>query len=353
MPKISVIIPVYKTAKYMRKCIDSVINQTFSDIEIILVSDGPDEEHQICDEYAKKDNRIKVLKDIGKGLGGARNAGVKIAKGEYIAFVDSDDWVEPDTYKEAYNTASAFCVDLVLWYAKTIPGQGFKDKNFLDSISNYHKIKISGLKELNDDIICESTVTAWNKLFKKSIIKENNILFPENSMYEDNEFFYKYCTFAKQAYYLDRYFYNYFQRNDSLMQSLNVGNRQSYDCIKVYRSVYNWYKDRNALFEHRKLLCEFFKDPLYKFQLAEDKKSVKRELIKLAKEIDNDILGYDVIDFVKNNKFYKIPFLNVPKYEFGNKILKFKYSNERAILRAFGVTFSVNVGNFKKIARIK
>ena len=97
VPKVSIIVPVYKVEKYLRKCIDSIINQTLKDIEIILVDDGsPDNCGKICDEYAAKDTRIKVIHKENGGLSSARNAGMEVAEGEYIGFVDSDDWIETD-----------------------------------------------------------------------------------------------------------------------------------------------------------------------------------------------------------------------------------------------------------------
>ena len=97
VPKVSIIVPVYKVEKYLRKCIDSIINQTLKDIEIILVDDGsPDNCGKICDEYAAKDTRIKVIHKENGGLSSARNAGMEVAEGEYIGFVDSDDWIESD-----------------------------------------------------------------------------------------------------------------------------------------------------------------------------------------------------------------------------------------------------------------
>ena len=99
MPKISVIIPVYNVSQYLHRCVDSVINQTYSDLEIILVDDGsPDDCPIICDEYSKKDARVKVIHKPNGGLSSARNAGLDIATGEYVGFVDSDDWIEEDTF---------------------------------------------------------------------------------------------------------------------------------------------------------------------------------------------------------------------------------------------------------------
>ena len=100
MPELSIIVPVYKTEKYLPKCIDSILSQTFTDFELILIDDGsPDRCGEICDEYAAKDGRIIVIHQENRGVSAARNAGLDIARGEYIGFVDSDDWIEPEMYK--------------------------------------------------------------------------------------------------------------------------------------------------------------------------------------------------------------------------------------------------------------
>ena len=104
MPKISIIVPVYNVEQYINRCIDSLLGQTLKDIEIILVDDGsPDQCPQICDEYARKDSRIKVIHKKNNGLGYARNSGLELATGEYIAFVDSDDYVNINMYEKLYN----------------------------------------------------------------------------------------------------------------------------------------------------------------------------------------------------------------------------------------------------------
>ena len=114
MAKVSVLIPVYNTAKYLQKCLDSVINQTLYDIEIVCINDGStDESRFILEEYAKKDIRIKVHNKENGGLVAARKTGLELATGEYIGFVDSDDWIEPDMYEKLYNLASQYNADLI------------------------------------------------------------------------------------------------------------------------------------------------------------------------------------------------------------------------------------------------
>ena len=113
MPKVSIIVPVYKVGPYLAKCIDSILSQTLTDFELILVDDGsPDSCGEICDGYAKKDERIKVIHKQNGGLSSARNAGLDIAKGEYIGFVDSDDYIEHDMYEFLYKNSVQYDTDI-------------------------------------------------------------------------------------------------------------------------------------------------------------------------------------------------------------------------------------------------
>ena len=115
-PKISIIIPVYKVEKYLSRCMDTILNQTLKDIEIILIDDGsPDNCPELCDEYAKQDNRVKVIHKNNEGLGFARNSGLEIATGEYVAFVDSDDYVKKSMFEELYNELKVNNLDVVFY----------------------------------------------------------------------------------------------------------------------------------------------------------------------------------------------------------------------------------------------
>lgn len=114
MPKVSIIVPIYNVEKYLDRCMSSLLNQTLKDIEIIMVDDeSPDNCPQLCDEYARKDERVKVIHKKNGGLGLARNSGLEIATGEYVAFVDSDDFVDINMYQELYSTADSYDSDIV------------------------------------------------------------------------------------------------------------------------------------------------------------------------------------------------------------------------------------------------
>ena len=182
MPKLSIIVPVYKVEQYLHKCIDSILSQTFTDFELILIDDGsPDRCGKICDEYAAKDDRIIVIHQKNQGVSAARNAGLDIARGEYIGFVDSDDWIEPimyesmllDTYKE---------FDIV-----TVGAKSYEDNNVrvilaIDSVFDQ--------EELLSELIAQPNRIGGgvvNKIFKKSILK--NVRFPAGiTMCEDRLF---------------------------------------------------------------------------------------------------------------------------------------------------------------------
>ena len=175
---ISIIVPVYKVEKYLPRCIESILNQTYKDLELILIDDGsPDNCPQICDEYAKKDSRIVVLHQKNKGVSAARNAGLKRARGEYIGFVDPDDWVKPEIYEgmlDAFKSADAYLV---------ICGYNYYDEEGnIDQNRNYHarENEIITQKEIMrrfSDMPPSIRHGVWNKLFKHNLL--HNMTFKE------------------------------------------------------------------------------------------------------------------------------------------------------------------------------
>jgi len=180
MPKISVIVPVYKVELYLHQCIDSILAQTYKNLEVILVNDGsPDNCGAICDEYAEKDNRIKVIHKENGGLSDARNAGIDIATGGYLAFIDSDDWIEPDMVEVLYNNLVNANADI------SCCGMHYAYMNINVPFAN-----ITGITILNSEqAISESfsnkkiTTTAWGKLYKKHIFRD--IRYPVGRFHED------------------------------------------------------------------------------------------------------------------------------------------------------------------------
>ena len=179
-PLISIIIPVYKVEKYLEKCIKSVLDQTYKNIQIILVDDGsPDNCGNICDNYAKIDNRIEVIHKANGGLSEARNVGLKVARGEYIGFVDSDDYVSNEMFENLYNTLISNDVDVSICNFYTVINNKNIIKNADNGVEIYNKLEI--LKEILLDKKIQSY--AWNKLYKRELFKD--IEYPVGKKYED------------------------------------------------------------------------------------------------------------------------------------------------------------------------
>lgn len=191
--KISIIIPVHKTVKYLSKCLNSILKQDTKNLEIILVPNGGKEEHEICNKYAKENSIIKVIHDVERGPGEARNAGIKAAIGDYIWFIDSDDWIEENSIEKISNLLKKE-YDLIVFEAKTPVEFGAKKQK---GIKKYLKNKFEGEILLSNDAIYEINTYIWNKLFKKSIIDEFQVEFAENGVHEDFPFVYHYCFVSK------------------------------------------------------------------------------------------------------------------------------------------------------------
>ncbi len=213
MPKISIIVPVYKVERYLLKCLDSILAQTFEDWECLLVDDGsPDGSGRICDEYAAKDARFKVIHKQNEGVGAARNTGLEHASGQYVAFVDSDDFCE-NTYLENFNAGDGTEADIVIQgYQKYIdgvcPGVTFK-------ASSYTRNELVGGIIENDLLTFGAP---YCKLFRRDIIERDHIRFATKySFGEDMYFFFYYLTHLYSIELVDGAGYYYrCEQNDSL-----------------------------------------------------------------------------------------------------------------------------------------
>ena len=237
MPKVSVIVPIYNVEKYLEKCINSLISQTLEDIQIILVNDGSkDNSGNIAKEYEKnnKDRVIYVEKENG-GLSDARNYGLKYATGDFIAFLDSDDYIEKNAYEEMYNKAIEENADYVecdfIWE--------FPNKIRVDKQYPYKNKK---------EMLSFVRVVAWNKLIKRQLITDNNLEFPKGLRYEDVEFTYKLIPFVNKFAYVNKPFIHYVQREGSIA---NVQNERTAEIFTVLDNVIEFYKKNNIYEKYR------------------------------------------------------------------------------------------------------
>lgn len=235
-PLISVIVPVYNAEKYLNRCIDSIIlNQTFKQIEIILVDDGStDNSPIICDEYCNKCENIKVIHKKNNRVAAARNDGVKIATGKYIALVDSDDWIEPNMLEEMYNKAEEFHTDITMCdfrkvgveseYTVSQPiREGYYDRKMIES-------ELFPCLIMFENIEFPPTISNWSCLFRREFLIENNLFYDEDIHYcEDSIFGSKAMYNATGFYYMkNKYFYNYFYNPNSTTSTCNMKKWDSY-----------------------------------------------------------------------------------------------------------------------------
>ena len=209
--KISVIVPVYKVEPYLRKCVDSILNQTYTNLEIILVDDGsPDSCGAICDEYARKDSRVRVIHKPNGGLSDARNAGMDIMTGSLVGFVDSDDWIEPQMYQRLYELMEQFDADMAFG--------GVADDVVEDGIvrtvkvSDYGDTPFAEEKRVAMRRYFHGSWAAWDKLYRAELF--DGIRYPVGEINEDEAIVLHLLDRCRQVCYTNEVFYHYIRRMD-------------------------------------------------------------------------------------------------------------------------------------------
>ena len=245
MKEISVIVPVYNVEKYLEKCLDSLENQKFNSYEVILVDDGStDNSRRIAERYADSCGEIFMLvSQENKGLSEARNTGMKYANGKYICFVDSDDYVEECYLEELYRCMEEQNADLVFCAFRSVDEIGNTIRNIVEA--DFDSGTTYTLKQRKDLLLTQNA--AWNKLYKKDIIVDNNLQFTPGAWYEDLRFVKKYMLFASRFAYCDHVLYNYLIRQGSIMNSM--GSKRNVEIIGAIDEVVQFYKKQEIMEE--------------------------------------------------------------------------------------------------------
>lgn len=291
-PLISIIIPVHNTVDYLRKCVDSVRNQSLQEIEIILVDNlSTDGSSQICDEYALIDSRIKVLHLSVAGLSLARNAGVEIAASSYIGFIDSDDYIAPSMYQEMLNALVQNQADLVYCNFALESEQGIESP-----YSNTGNLYLRSQWEVLQDMMWERiSCSACNKLFKKEMF--DLLKFPEGRLYEDRLVMHDWLVPLQKIVWIDKAFYYYVSRETSICHTIIPLNRYHYFLAEYSRLAFI---KKYPLFEKEELVevtsriigtcysifCEIMRmtKPKYFKEPIEDMKAKLKDLNSFSKE---------------------------------------------------------------------
>lgn len=249
MELVSVIVPVYNVEKYLDKCIQSIINQTYQKLEIILVDDGsPDRCGIMCEQYAELDGRIRVIHKKNGGLSDARNVGVERASGKYLLFVDSDDFIDCELVEKTVESAEAYQSDIVLFDYKRLEPDGSIE---FCCINNLPENKGFQLREYPKVLF--KSISAWNKLFLKQFFVNSNIQFPVGYCYEDLGSSPRYLLAADKISYVKETFYNYVIREGSIM-SATKEEKNYHDRCRMIEIVKAYYQLENAYDEYRKEL---------------------------------------------------------------------------------------------------
>lgn len=291
MPKVSIIVPVYKVEPYLKRCVDSLTNQTLRDIEIILVDDGsPDNCPQMCDEFAKQDSRIKVIHKINGGQGSARNAGIRVAAGDYIGFVDSDDSAEPDMYEKLYDCAVKTDVDFAMADYYRVCADERIPKTLDIRAGLYSKSDIQN--EIFPMLIMREAVdfgpllSVCNCLYKTEFLRDNNLYFDEEIKVAEDCIYSAILGYrARSFYYLKgAYVYNYMVNAGSTSRSYKPALWNIY--CKMNEKLRNFFENRPDFDFSRQLdihifyfACSVFSQLRYSDLSFKEKYAVRKEVL--------------------------------------------------------------------------
>ena len=284
---ISVIIPVYNAEKYLKKCIDSVLMQTYKNYEVLLVDDGSkDSSPSICDDYALQHTYVKVFHKENGGASTARNRGIKEAKGKYIFFLDSDDWIREDTFEKLVVTAHKEEADLVFCEAQAID----EEKN-IELNGNYEyksKYETGNPYKIMENMMKnkEFHIAIWMLLIDKSIFDNNNLLFKEGIIYEDMIISYQFYCLAKRAAHVNEKLYFRRHRADSVMTSKRTEKNLN-SAATVYREVSAFMKSLPEEYNSKKhiIRCAFNFLDVYRSMNSDVKKKNKSMYSDIRKDI--------------------------------------------------------------------
>lgn len=286
---ISIIVPIYNAEKYINKCVDSLLNQTKEEIELILINDGStDNTDSILKEY--KDKRIKYFKNKNQGIGKTRNFGIDKAKGKYLMFIDSDDYIEKDACEKLFSKAENSKLDLVICNFYKVYDNGEIEDIVLPNF------KSTTLKD-TPSLIRKINLSPWNKLYKASLIKDNKIRFIENLKYEDVPFVSLAMEKAKRIGKVDESLNYYVIHGNS---ETTVRDRRIFDILKIIEIVRNQYKNKEYIKEDlNKLTVRMITNYTIQQRVQKEKKVGMEFIDKAFEYMKKEIPDY------KNNRYFE------------------------------------------------
>ena len=343
--KISVIIPVYNVEKYLRECLDSLVNQTLKDIEIICINDGStDGSSDILEEYALKDDRIMIINQDNQGQGIARNKGIEIANGEYLAFVDPDDYIDLNTFEIVYDKFKETDADIVQYDFVTCRENGKFNKRqaIKKQTKKYLKLNLKNnqvfnLKDFKIKSFAGFRLCVWDKVYSTKFIKENNIIFAPTKYGEDNIFSISAILLAGNIIYLNKYFYHYRTRLGSAVHKASDDNFCVFENVRLLKE---FMVNNNLFTEYEQAYNDYLIQvfALHYTNIPED--SIERYLEQCSENLSED----DYKKFLEETK---------PKFTFLQRIFSVKNhkvnGEKQKYLCVLGAIFKIRKINYKKI----
>lgn len=310
MPKVSVIVPVYNVEKYIDKCLLSLLNQTLDDIEIIVVNDGsPDNSQEIIDRYVKEyKTKIKSYIKPNGGLSDARNFGIEHATGDYIGFVDGDDFVDIRMFETLYNKAIQDKYDLVVCNLNYV-----YDYDVVPTSSNV-------LEDTEDikKVMLNIYPTAWNKLYKKSFLNKHHLRFKKGVWYEDVEFIYRVLPFVNKIGQVKDCFYQYVQREGAITKTYD---KRLYNYIENWNGIIKYYKEKDIYHKFKNELEYCYVRYIYGTFVKQamnypDKEQFNQALIDAQKNVQENFPKY------RYNKYFYSSIKGLYMILFNKTVLK-------------------------------
>ncbi len=312
---VSIIVPVYNVEDYIQDCLNSILSQTYELIEVIVVDDGStDKSGSLCDEFSQKDSRIMVIHQCNKGLSGARNAGLALANGKYVTFVDSDDVISPffiEILCSEIDKSDIVCGDFC-----AVP-EGFKNTDEILTSEEFFKTVIfsnkDAIREVYNNRFHGVDFISCSKLYNASLFKDYNISFPEGKIHEDTFTTYKLFYFARKISYIDKKMYFYRQREGSITRS--SFNIKKMDIIDATRGECLFFYEKGE----GELMSLAFFDYLRKakglvYEMIKEEASLKKEIKMVCDYIRFDLKMYGrIIDIPIKKKVYYSLVSRMPK----------------------------------------
>lgn len=298
MPKLSIIVPVYNVEKYLDKCLDRILNSTYKDFELIVINDGTkDNSEQIITKYLEKEeykDKIRYISKENSGLSDTRNLGMSKATGDYIAFVDSDDYIEPNMYETMMNKAIEKDFDIVASDVRLVYENSDKEK----IVSSAYEKDLISKDEIKQTMLVYYPVV-WNKIYKKSLLE--GIEFSKGVWYEDMEFNLKVYPRIKSIGVVKEPLYNYLQRGNSITYTYND---KLYDIITNMDTVIKYYKEQGMYEEYKEELEYLYLRYAYatfpkRLAKCKDKKKYKEGITFAMNKVTEHFPEY------KKNKYFK------------------------------------------------